>query len=569
MLKNGSEEKHDEAFLEKVKLVASKSGLTVDEILEKVKQYVNEMKGLVKPDGALSLIAAELGVRQVSREERSSYPIIKINKLVPGMRKATVRGKIVRMYGILRYVNRSGEPSERAEFKLADETGNIDVVVWSKNLVEKIRMGEVKEGDVVIVADGRVSERFGRIALHIDSGSDIEITPGGYEEIKVEEIRPINVRELYDRDGEIVDFKGTVVRIYPSSEFTRSDGSVGKRASFIVRDVQGDPARVILWGSRASLVEDLTEGTSIILRDVRVVFREDSLELHSTPRTSIEIIGEGDERVSHEGIVLYSFPLEEIGRSRRFLDLLIEVDGSIKILRVWGEWADVLKDQSPPYRLRFGPVYEEDEGVLAVSRSGEVEILEKLDRPISAEIEKLAKRMKYKRMWIGESSDGLREFRGTVIYISDMARVTWHCPHCGSRVEFEYGKFLCPNCGEIERAIPLLYFSFMIDDGTGLARVVAFRDKAEKVLGMSTDDVIKMADELGEPSHSIPTDRVADRLIGQEVIVRGRATYLESGMVKLILDEMIHLNPSEEIRSLIREIRHGWIGGGVIENHDG
>lgn len=569
MLKNGFEE-YDEAFLEKVKLVASKSGLTVDEVLDRVKQYVDEMKGLVKPDGALSLIAVELGLGQVSKEERSSYPIIKIEKLVPGMRKATVKGKIVRMYGIIEYVNKSGEPSERAEFKLMDETGSIDVIVWSKNLVEKIRRGEIKEGDVVLIANGRASERYGRVALHLDSGSDIEIMPEGYEEIEVEKARPLSVSELYDRGGETVDFKGRVIRVYPISEFARGDGSVGRRASLIAKDDNGDSIRVVLWGNKASLAEDLVEGASIILKDVRVAIRGDSPELHSTPRTSM-VVERGIEKVSLEGIVLYSFPLEEVGiggGGRKFLDLLVEIDGSMRILRVWGEWADLLKDLTPPYRLRFGPAYEGDDGVLVVSRTGEVEVLRRIDRSIPPNMEKLAKRVKYKRLWIGESSDGLREFRGTVISISDTAKVTWHCPNCGSRVEFEYGKFQCPKCGEIERAMPLLYLSFMIDDGTGLARVVAFRDKAERILGMGTDDVIRMADELGEPSHSIPMDQIADRLIGQEVIVRGRATYLESGMVKLILDEMVRPDPSEEIRDLIQEIRYGWIGD-ENENRNG
>ncbi len=186
-----------------------------------------------------------------------------------------------------------------------------------------------------------------------------------------------------------------------------------------------------------------------------------------------------------------------------------------------------------------------------------------------AELEKVAKKVKYRRMGIGESSDGLREFRGTVISFSDTARVTWHCPNCGARVEFEYGRFHCPNCDEIERATPLLYLTFTIDDGTGIARVVAFRDRAERILGMSTEDVIKAADELGEPSHSFPTDEVAGKMMGREVIVRGRATYLESGAVRLVLDEMEYVDPVDESRELIKEIRRVWLGGGEIEGNNG
>jgi len=568
-LETGRDEGFDEEFMEKVRLVASKAGLTVEEVLERVRKYVEEMKGLVKPDGALSLIAVELDVGQVSKDEQAHYPTIKINKLVPGMRKATVQGKIVRMYGILSYVNRSGEPSERAEFKLADETGHIDVIVWSKSLVDRIRRGEIGEGDVIKVTNARVSERFGRVALHLDSGSDIEVLPSGYEDLPVEERRILKVRELYDKDGDVVDFKGTVVRVYPVSEFTRSDGSIGRRGSFLLRDEEGDVVRVVLWGDKASLTDDLVEGSTVILSDARVVMRDDSLELHSTPRTRLEVLEEGGSGTL-EGTVLFSFPLEEIGtRGRKFLDLLVEIDGSLEILRVWGDWADLLSEESPPFRLRFGPVYTDNDGLLVLSRSGTVEILEKIEQSIPSRLEKAAKRIKYRRMWIGESSDGLREFRGTVISFSDTARVTWHCPNCGARVEFEYGRFHCPNCGELERATPLLYLTFTIDDGTGIARVVAFRDRAERILGMSTEDVIKASDELGEPSHSVPTDKVAGEMIGREVIVRGRATYLESGAVRMVLDEMEYADSAEESKELIKEIRSVWLSGEDIEDNNG
>ncbi len=559
----------DEEFMEKVRLVASKAGLTVEEVLERVKRYVEEMKGLVKPDGALSLIAVELDVGQVSRDEQVHYPTIKISKLVPGMRKATVQGKIVRMYGVLSYVNRSGEPSERAEFKLADETGHIDVIVWSKSLVDRIRSGEIGEGDVIKVTNARVTERFGRVALHLDSGSDIEVLPSGYEDLPVEERRILKVKELYEREGDVVDFRGTIVRIYPVSEFTRSDGSIGRRGSLLLRDEEGDIVRVVLWGDKASLADGLIEGSIVALTDVRVVLRDDSLELHSTPRTKLDVLKEGGSGPI-EGVVLFKFPLEEIGaRGKKFLDLLVEIDGSLEILRVWGDWADLLSEEDPPFKLRFGPVYIDNDGLMVLSRSGTIEIVEKIASHIPPKLEKVAKKVKYRRMWIGESSDGLREFRGTVISFSDTARVTWHCPNCGARVEFEYGRFHCPNCGEIERATPLLYLTFTIDDGTGIARVVAFRDRAERILGMSTEDVIKAADELGEPSHSVPTDEVAGKMMGREVIVRGRATYLESGAVRLVLDEMEYVDPVDESRELIKEIRRVWLGGGEIEGNNG
>ncbi|MEM4582062.1 MAG: hypothetical protein QW092_06855, partial [Candidatus Korarchaeum sp.] len=207
--------------------------------------------------------------------------------------------------------------------------------------------------------------------------------------------------------------------------------------------------------------------------------------------------------------------------------------------------------------------------LLSLSKSGTLEVMEVIGRKMSESIGELARSVKYKRVPIGEASDGFRELRGTVVGVSDEARITWHCPTCGSRVSYEYGSYSCPKCGTVESALPLLYLSFTLDDGTGLARVVAFGAKAERILGMSTEDVIRRADELGQPHHSIPTDELSAKILGREVIVRGRATYMETGLVKLILDDMEFVNYAREAELLIKEIRDRWFEGGELESGDG
>ncbi len=559
--------------MKKVELVASKAGLSVEDILQKVEQYVQEMRGLVKLDGALSLVANELGVGSSLPSEFPSQLIIKIDRLVPGMRKATIQGKIVRMYGALEYVNRSGELSERVEFKIADETGQIDVIAWSKSVVDMVKRGELKEGTVVRISNARVSEKYGRVTLHLDSSSDIEILTSGYEDVKILERRPLKISEMYDKEGQEIDFEGTILSVFPTSEFTREDGSIGKRSSLIMSDEEGGTIRIVLWGNKARISDELSEGSIILLENVRVVIRDDSIELHSTPRTRFKMVKEGSgEKREVEASVLYKFPVEEVGivKKKKFLDLLVEIDGELSILRIWDRWVELFKGEEPPFRIRVGPIYRGEDGILVLSKSGEVEILEIVNEELSPNIEKLAKKIKYKRMWIGESSDGLREFRGTITYISEVAKVSFYCPNCGSRVKPEYGRFYCPNCGEIDEAIPLLYLSFIIDDGTGIARVVAFREKAESILGMTTKDVIERSEELGEATYSIPTEHIISNLLGKEVIARGRATYLESGTVKLILDEVEEVNPKQEIKELLREIRYLWLSGrDNLENSDG
>ncbi|MEM2490355.1 MAG: hypothetical protein QXD92_04465 [Candidatus Korarchaeum sp.] len=554
---------YDEDFMRRARYLAEKAGIDLTEVLEKVREYIEEMGGLIKPDGALSLLASDLGVSE-PLPERSSKPTIRLDRLVPGMRRASIRGRITKFYGIIDYVNRSGERSQRAELRISDEHGQVDLIIWSRGLIEMLEEGLIREGDEILISNARVSSRGGRLVVHLDSDSQIELLERG---APLSDEAITSVSDVYGREGEEVDFRGTVVRVFPVSEFIREDGRKGRRSSMIVQGEDGDTIRVLLWGDKASLTENVGPGDSVTLRNFRVVAREDGIELHSTLRSKMEIAGGKIETII--ATVLYKFPVEKSILGKRILDILIEVDGELEVMRVWNGLVDVIEGIDPPFVVKMGPTFRRYDDLLSLSKSGTLEVMEVIGRKMSESIGELARSVKYKRVPIGEASDGFRELRGTVVGVSDEARITWHCPTCGSRVSYEYGSYSCPKCGTVESALPLLYLSFTLDDGTGLARVVAFGAKAERMLGMSTEDVIRRADELGQPHHSIPTEELSAKILGREVIVRGRATYMETGLVKLILDDMEFVNYAREAELLIKEIRDRWFEGGELESGDG
>ncbi|MCS7103524.1 MAG: hypothetical protein NZ992_06555 [Candidatus Korarchaeum sp.] len=554
---------YDEEFMRRARYIAERVGMNLTEVLEKVREYIEEMGGLIKPDGALSLLASDLGVSELL-PERSPKPTIRLDRLVPGMRRATIRGKVTKFYGVIDYVNKSGERSQRAELRISDEYSQVDLVVWSQRLIEMLKEGLIREGDEVLISNVRVSSRGGKLIVHLDSDSQIELLERGAPPSDETITR---VSEVYEREGEEVDFRGTVVRVFPVSEFAREDGRKGKRSSIIVQGEDGSTIRVLLWGDKASLSESIGPGDSVTLRNFRVVAREEGIELHSTARSRVEAVGGKIETITT--VVLYKFPKEESVLGKSFSDILIEVDGELEVARVWGELADVIEGIEPPFIMRMGPTFRRYDDLLSLSKSGTLEVLDVIDRKLDESIGELARSVKYKRVPIGESSDGFREFRGTVVGVSDEARITWHCPTCGSRVSYEYGSYSCPNCGTIEKALPLLYLTFTLDDGTGVARVVAFGRKAEKILGMSTDEVVLRADELGQPHHAIPTEELSAKILGREVIVRGRATYTETGLVKLILDEMELVDYAKETSLLIREVMDRWLGDEELEGYNG
>ncbi len=542
-------------FRRLVKYVAEKSGLSEEEVLERVNKYIQEMSGLIKLDGALYLVASDLNV-ELPMPGSPVHETIQIGKLVPGMRRAVVEGRIVKMYGVIKYVNKSGEPSERLEFRIEDETGEAVVVIWSKSMVDSLR-DKLKEGDVIRIINARVSHSYGELSLHVDSSGEVELIRSSQGYPLVNE-RVYTVSNIPMKHGEEVDVKGRVVRMFEPSTFERQDGSLGRRSSFLLGDDESS-IRVVLWGSQADNVTKLKVGSQVLIRNARVVIRDFGIELHSSPRTKIEVLGETED-LYHEFKVLYRFEPEVLSVKKLvYMDLLVQSDSKRSILRVWGEdMVSKLSSALLPAIIRVKGTYSRD-GILHLGKSGSLELVEEGVGELPEGIARLARQVKYKRSWIGESSDGYREFRGTITWVSERARISWYCPNCGSRVEYEYDRFFCPNCGEIEDAEPLLGFSFMIDDGTGVARVQVYGRRAELLLGAKTLEVIEKANEYGEEDFSIPLDFLSQELVGKEVVVRGKAAYLETGMVRVILDEMEDADLREEAEKLADEIERIWL----------
>ncbi len=542
-------------FKKLVSYVAKKSGLSEEEVLERINKYIEEMSGLIKLDGALYLVASDLNV-ELPMPGSPGHEAIQIGKLVPGMRKAVVEGRVIRMYGIISYVNRSGETSERLEFRIGDETGEAVVVVWSKGLVDSLRE-KVKEGDVVRIVNARVSQRYGELTLHVDSSGEVEVveSPQGYPPIRRE---VLTVSRIPDKHGEEIDVKGKVIRIFEPSTFEKQDGSVGRRATLLLGDDEAT-VRLVLWGSQVDILSDLKEGLEVVVKNVRVVVRDYGVELHSSPRTKLETLGKASPELQ-EFLLLYRFEPEVLSIKKLvYMDVLVQSDGRMSILRVWGrDPVSKISSLVLPAIIRVRGVYSRD-GIFQLSKSGSLEVVREGVGQLPESVASLARSVKYTRSWIGESSDGYREFRGTVTWLSERARVNWYCTNCGSRVEHEYGRFICPNCGEVEDVEPLLGFSFALDDGTGVARVYVYGKRAEELLGIRTIEVIERANEYGEEDFSIPLDFMSSELVGKEVIVRGKAAYLENGTVRVVLDEIDEANILEEARRIADEIEKIWL----------
>ncbi len=212
-----------EQVMEKLK---EKSGLSQEELDAKIQQKLEQLSGLISKDGAAHIVANELGIN-VFQEFTGK---LKIEKLIAGMRNVEVVGKVQVMYELREFTNSRGEGKVRS-LLMGDETGMTRVTCWHGATA---KIDNVKEEDVIRVKDALVRENNGRLELHINDKSEIEVNPAGEKveavasgSVGVKAVRK-PIKDLGENDNNVELF-GTVVQVF-EPRFFEVCPQCGKRA---------------------------------------------------------------------------------------------------------------------------------------------------------------------------------------------------------------------------------------------------------------------------------------------------------------------------------------------------
>ena len=146
-----------------VEKIATKSGLLVNEIESRIQAKRSKLSGLISPEGAAQVVAAELGVSFEGEK-------LKIDELLPGMRNVNVFGKVINIFPVRSFKTKKGDESKVVNFWIADETSNIKVVLWDKNHVALVENGQIAKDTVVEIGNGTMRDT----ELHLGNFSQIK-----------------------------------------------------------------------------------------------------------------------------------------------------------------------------------------------------------------------------------------------------------------------------------------------------------------------------------------------------------------------------------------------------------
>ena len=278
-------------ILEKIQ---EKSGLSEQEIKEKIDGKLKQLSGLISKEGAAHIVANELGVKLFSALGGK----LQIKNILSGMRSVEVVGKITRVFE-LREFNSKGRSGKVASFIIGDETGTIRVVMWGD---QADNIAKLKENMIIRIANGYVRENQNGKEIHLNNMGKLIINPEGETIGEVKETssgKRKKINELNENDSN-VEILGTIVQVFDprffeicpecgkraklkeDAFFCDAHGKVQQNYSFVLNvflDDGTDNIRVVCFRNQALKLLNKTQEQMIEYKDNPEKFEEMKTEL--------------------------------------------------------------------------------------------------------------------------------------------------------------------------------------------------------------------------------------------------------------------------------------------------
>ncbi len=246
-------------YTQLVEKIAKSAGLTDEEIYRRVEAKRAKLSGLISQEGAAQIVAAELGIN--FDKDR-----VKIGELA-GVKRANVVGKIIQMFPIREY-NKNGRQGKIGSFVMADETGNVRVVLWDTHHISLLEGGGIKQGDVAEISSGMMRN----MELHLTGLSDFKLSSEKIESVRVE--RVFYEKIVADlKAGDRVKTRAVIVQVFEPRFFETC--SVCNTRLTVGADGNICPAHgKVLPNKRALISLVLDDGTE----SIRVVLFNEQME---------------------------------------------------------------------------------------------------------------------------------------------------------------------------------------------------------------------------------------------------------------------------------------------------
>lgn len=257
----------------------------------RVGQIVKFSHGYTKESrlGRVELHVSEKGEVEIQTENAKSqnYPTIpelstKIREITTALknRRINVIGKVKEVFQEFTFERKDSTEGKVMRFILADETGEIPVVVWNEKVNEA--KGIIQKGAELQIVNAKVKKALnGRLEIHAEHETYIDVFKPEKESLKIADLK---------EGMKIVHVEGEVVTKPMLRDVKTSKGETVKLTVFEIMDETGR-IWVSAWRKNAEKAANLKVGDKIAVKGAYVKRGfGNQLEISTRNTTAIEIL---------------------------------------------------------------------------------------------------------------------------------------------------------------------------------------------------------------------------------------------------------------------------------------
>jgi len=566
-----------EAYINKI---IEDTGLSRTDIQSLVEEKKEELKGLISDEGALFVIAKELGV-DVTSENKGILNDIELNvsDITLNMKNIVIVGRIKDIYHVNSFKKSSGETGHVGSFLLRDNTGDIRIVLWDDQ-VSFFKDERFEKNEIVKILNGTAKNgRNGGIEIHVGRFSKMVLAPEDIDYKKYPKIKEqfVKIQDINENLGSI-STEGKVMSHFPVKDFIRKDGQNGRVSSIILRDSTGK-VRITFWNEDIEKIENLEVGDFISLTNLnprKSNYAENRIDVHANSWTKItkkdkklnldakfvdKIVKLQQEKgyASFQGVITTVEDLRKItlksGDEVSLLSFSVSDDTDSIRITAWREKADELSKSLKigegislkSVELRFSNYWEKNEATISFDSS-----LEKIDLKISnlkiAKTPTKEKTSSFSKNFTeinSIQSSGFFEIKGFIS--NELKKIHFYeaCTTCRRKID----NCSCDKKGDSKMT---MIINHIVEDESGKIRVTFIGEAAEKLIGKNADLIVKVKDT---PDYDKLLENFSSELVGRDIMIKGKVKFNDySDSYEIVASNFQDINVEEELDNIMKEI---------------
>lgn len=223
--------------------------------IEEMKKDYEEVSFMDELDIARMIVGEYIDEKNVP--EAKNDELRKIVDLETGLHDISIVGRIMRISNVKSFTTKKGKEGKVANLMIADDTGEMRVVLWTENIK---MLKKIDEGDIIKINNVEIKEGYRSEEAHLQNRSTIE---------KLDESE--DFPEYNEKITHIADIKGemqvnVIARVVRISRI-RSYNSNGREGKFVTLDLKDNTGSIslTLWNRDVEILNELElkEGDSV------------------------------------------------------------------------------------------------------------------------------------------------------------------------------------------------------------------------------------------------------------------------------------------------------------------